>query len=140
MRFMLCILCSVALFCGMAGGAVHAEGKVMEQDSLQELFALMIAKMDSDPKGINNLEATYQYNLDSRIFRMTFKKTSASYAEEKASNPHATFIMSESDFRDMVSGKLSGWDAYMSGKLVLKGSITYARKLEKVFNYYQENK
>ncbi|KAJ2628870.1 hypothetical protein GGF44_004391, partial [Coemansia sp. RSA 1694] len=44
----------------------------------------------------------------------------------------ATLILSDADFVDLASGKLTGQSAFMGGKLKSKGNIMLALKLESV--------
>jgi len=51
---------------------------------------------------------------------------------ESKSKPDVTLIMAESDFVKVFSGKMSPTNAYMSGKLKMKGDITKAMILDKL--------
>ncbi|HOH43646.1 MAG TPA: SCP2 sterol-binding domain-containing protein [Candidatus Hydrogenedentes bacterium] len=42
--------------------------------------------------------------------------------------------MAPADFLDLVSGKLNGQTAFLTGKLKVKGDMTLALKLQSVFN------
>jgi len=46
------------------------------------------------------------------------------------SEPNCTITMTEADFADMLSGKLSGMSAYMNGKMKLRGDSALAQKME----------
>jgi putative sterol carrier protein len=50
-----------------------------------------------------------------------------------AASPNLTLTMSAQDWLDMVSGKLSGQMAFMSGKLKLKGDMGLAMKVGSLF-------
>ena len=53
--------------------------------------------------------------------------------EDAHDDPSAVLKMKDSDFVDMVTGKLSGQMAFMRGKLKVSGSIPMAMKMQKIF-------
>ena len=48
-------------------------------------------------------------------------------------SPNITMTMKESDYLDMVNGKLNGQMAFMSGKLKIAGDMGLALKLQNLF-------
>lgn len=48
----------------------------------------------------------------------------------KAPNAQCTVIMTDGDFMDMVTGKLDGQIAFMTGKLQIQGDMALAMKLK----------
>ena len=46
----------------------------------------------------------------------------------KEGTPDCTFVMLDADFMDLVSGKLKGQDAFMKGKMKIKGNMAKAMK------------
>jgi sterol carrier protein 2 len=53
------------------------------------------------------------------------------HASEEA--PGCTITMKAADFQDMVTGKLKGQMAFMTGKLKISGNMGMALKLESIF-------
>lgn len=47
-------------------------------------------------------------------------------------SPSLTIRMADTDYVDMINGKLGGERAFMTGKLKFKGSITLALKLKEI--------
>ena len=48
-------------------------------------------------------------------------------------SPNITLTMKESDYLDMINGKLNGQMAFMSGKLKIAGDMGLALKLQTLF-------
>ncbi len=59
----------------------------------------------------------------------TIKDQKLQVTEGKHPSPTLTLEMAESDFMDVVNGKLSGEKAFLIGKLQFKGNIILALKL-----------
>src|SRR5437867_13086125 len=51
----------------------------------------------------------------------------------KHASPNITITMKESDYLDMVNGKLNGQMAFMTGKLKIAGDMGLALKLKYLF-------
>jgi len=51
----------------------------------------------------------------------------------KHEKPNITLTMKESDYLDMVNGKLNGQMAFMTGKLKIAGDMGLALKLQNLF-------
>ncbi|MEW6300655.1 MAG: SCP2 sterol-binding domain-containing protein [Thermodesulfobacteriota bacterium] len=55
----------------------------------------------------------------------------------KHPSPNITITMKESDYLDMVNGKLNGQMAFMTGKLKIAGDMGLALKLQNLFKQGQ---
>ncbi|MGH7963134.1 MAG: SCP2 sterol-binding domain-containing protein, partial [Candidatus Binatia bacterium] len=51
----------------------------------------------------------------------------------KHPSPNITLAMKESDYLDMINGKLNGQVAFMTGKLKIAGDMGLALKLQSLF-------
>ncbi len=51
----------------------------------------------------------------------------------KHASPNITITMNESDYLDMINGKLNGQMAFMTGKLKIAGDMGLALKLQTLF-------
>jgi predicted lipid carrier protein YhbT len=49
-------------------------------------------------------------------------------------SPNITITMKESDYLDMINGKLNAEMAYISGKLVMAGDVVLAFRLQDLFS------
>lgn len=55
----------------------------------------------------------------------------------KHPSPNITLTMKESDYLDMINGKLNGQMAFMTGKLKISGDMGLALKLQSLFKQGQ---
>lgn len=92
-------------------------------ESLQENLAKKQAKL----AGLN---CVYQFKVGDAGYNVTFADGNASVAKGEAAAPSCTVTMAEGDFLDLLSGKLNGQMAFMTGKLKVAGDFGLALKLE----------
>jgi len=81
-------------------------------------------------KGVNG---TFQFVIggdDPVDFFINFADGVPTLHEGTAGASDVTISMTANDFKDMVSGQLSGTAAFMSGRLQIKGDMGLAIKLE----------
>jgi putative sterol carrier protein len=84
---------------------------------------------------VTKINAIYQFNITGDNGGNWWVDTTKSGGEvgsgDKA-DAKCTITMSDSDFVDMVTGKLNGQMAFMTGKLKIKGDMSLAMKLGNV--------
>ena len=102
--------------------------------TVKETFDAMTGRFRPDKAtGVN---ATIQYDISGDqggTWCATIKDGKCTVTSGVAPNPTLTLGMSAQDWLDMVSGKLKGQDAYMRGKLKLKGDMALAMKIGNIF-------
>merc|ERR1719356_1130409 len=67
---------------------------------------------------------------DAGKFALDLKNGSGSAKSGEAEKPDCTVTMADADFVAMAEGKLDGMQAFMSGKLKIKGNMMLAQKLQ----------
>jgi 3-hydroxyacyl-CoA dehydrogenase/3a,7a,12a-trihydroxy-5b-cholest-24-enoyl-CoA hydratase len=83
--------------------------------------------------GIYEFEVTEGPNGAKQIWTVDLKNGSGSVAVGKGSNPAGvTITMKDGDFVNMMTGKLNSQEAFMQGKLRMKGDMKLAMKLGEV--------
>jgi putative sterol carrier protein len=88
------------------------------------------------PDKASGVNATIQYDIggdQGGTWHAVIKDSTCSVNPGAAASPNLTLTMSAQDWLDMVSGKLSGQMAFMSGKLKLKGDMGLAMKIGGLF-------
>ena len=103
--------------------------------TVKESFDGMSSKFRADKAaGVN---ATIQYDItgdQGGTWHALIKVGSCAVNTGPAASPNLTLTMASQDWLDMISGKLSGQMAFMSGKLKLKGDMGLAMKVGSLFS------
>ncbi len=102
--------------------------------TVKETFDAMPGRFKTDrAQGVN---AVIQYDITGEgggTYNVSIADGKCALQEGPAASPTLTLTMSAQDWLDMVSGKLNGQMAFMSGKLKLKGDMGLAMKLAGMF-------
>lgn len=102
--------------------------------TVKETFDAMPTRFKPDrAPGVN---AVIQYDItgdDGGTYHAEIANGACVVREGQAASPHLTLTMSAQDWLDMLSGKLNGQMAFMSGKLRIRGDMGLAMKLAGMF-------
>lgn len=102
--------------------------------SVKETFEQMSSRFRADKAA--GLNATIQYDItgdQGGTWHAVIKDGTCTVNSGAAGNPNLTLTMAAEHWLDMVTGKLSGQMAFMSGKLKLKGDMGLAMKVGGLF-------
>ncbi|MCX8071354.1 MAG: SCP2 sterol-binding domain-containing protein [Candidatus Binatia bacterium] len=103
-------------------------------DQVKEIFNQMPANLNADAaKGMN---AVIQFNLTGDgggNYYVTIKDGTCTVTEGTHQSPNMTMTMAAQDYVDMITGKLNGQMAFMSGKLKIAGDMGLAMKMQSLF-------
>ena len=84
------------------------------------------------------MNAVYQFNIDGPEggqWAVKIADGDASVTEGASENPSITITMTDENFVNLITGKLNGQTAFLTGKLKIQGDMTLAMKLQSVFNF-----
>jgi putative sterol carrier protein len=98
----------------------------------ETLFDESAKRLDAEPYRTEGLTATYQFDIsgeDGGYWFITIVNGKAEIVKGLLEHPDVTVTMKSSDFVNMGTGKLSGQEAFMSGKLRVKGNIGLGMRL-----------
>jgi len=98
-------------------------------------FEQVPAKVNKDK--IAGMNAIYQFVItgeDGGEWNVTVANGEAAVAQGKAESPSITLTMEAANFVALVTGKLNGQTAFLTGKLKIQGDMTLAMKLQSVFS------
>ena len=103
--------------------------------TVDEIFSEMETRLKGDSSKTAGMNATYQFNLTGDNPSGHWVKLSdgtAEFGTGEAEGADCILTISESDFLDLVAGKLDGTMAFMSGKLKVGGpnGMALAMKLQ----------
>ena len=102
--------------------------------AVKEIFSQMPANINPDAaKGMNSV---IQFNLTGDgggNWHVIIKDGTAAVNEGTHASPNMTMTIAAQDYVDMISGKLNGQMAFMSGKLKIAGDMGLAMKMQSLF-------
>lgn len=102
--------------------------------SVKEVFDQMPQNFNEEAaKGMN---AVYQFDITGDgggKWHAIIEDGSLEVKEGEHDNPNITITMKDSDYLELVEGKLNGQMAFMTGKLKIKGDMGLAMKLNSLF-------
>jgi putative sterol carrier protein len=102
--------------------------------SCKQAFDMMPTRFNKEAaKGLN---AVYQFDLSGDgggKWHVTINNDSCQVNEGAAASPSITISMTAQDYLDMLSGKLNGQMAFMTGKLRIAGDMGLALRMQSLF-------
>lgn len=102
--------------------------------SCKQAFDMMPTRFNKEAaKGLN---AVYQFDLSGDgggKWHVIINNDSCQVQEGPAASPSITISMTAQDYLDMLSGKLNGQMAFMTGKLRIAGDMGLALRMQSLF-------
>jgi putative sterol carrier protein len=122
----------------VGGVSVHnnsQEGWAL-MSQVSDIFAGLVSKVNKDK--IGGMNSVYQFNIEGADAGKWAVKIADGNAEVIAGGvdaPNITLTMTDENFIALVTGKLNGQTAFLTGKLKIQGDMTLAMKLGSVFDF-----
>jgi putative sterol carrier protein len=104
-------------------------------DTVAGFFSELGGKVD--PAKIAGMNSIYQFDITGDgggTWHVKLADGAASVNDGPAESPSITLTATDANWLDIVSGKLSGQTAFLTGKLKIKGDMSLAMKLQNVFS------
>ena len=102
--------------------------------SCKQAFDMMPTRFNKEAaKGLN---AVYQFDLSGDgggKWHVIINNDTCQVNEGAAASPSITISMTAQDYLDMLSGKLNGQMAFMTGKLRIAGDMGLALRMQSLF-------
>jgi putative sterol carrier protein len=102
----------------------------MAETTVTGFFETLQEKLAKIAPKLAGLTCVYQFKVGEEIYNVAFTDGNAAVSKGEAPAPSCTVTMAEGDFLDLLSGKLNGQMAFMTGKLKVAGDFGLALKLE----------
>ncbi|MFM1919818.1 MAG: hypothetical protein RLZZ303_1452 [Candidatus Hydrogenedentota bacterium] len=102
---------------------------------VSDFFAMVPERVNKDK--ITGMNCVYQFNIDGENggkWAVKVADGDATVTEGASESPSITLTMTDENFVNLVTGKLNGQTAFLTGKLKIQGDMTLAMKLASVFN------
>lgn len=102
---------------------------------ITSFFEQVPSKVNSDK--VAGMNATYQFIINGEgggEWAVTVADGGATVTAGKVDSPSITLTMDAANFIALITGKLNGQTAFLTGKLKIQGDMTLAMKLQNVFS------
>lgn len=110
------------------------------KDVLQEIEKAM----EDTPAYVKGVKAVFQFNLSGEeegIYQLVIRdEGELAIYEGEQEKADCTLLMGSQDFVKMARGKLNGTQAFMTGRLKVKGNIGLALKLQGILASYNKER
>lgn len=102
----------------------------MAETGVTEFFESLQGRLAQSASKLAGMNCVYQFRVGDAIYNVTLTDGAGAVAKGEAPTPNCTITMADADFLALVSGKLNGQMAFMTGKLKIAGDFGLALKLE----------
>lgn len=102
----------------------------MAETGVTEFFESLQGRLAQSASKLAGMNCIYQFRVGDAIYNVTLTDGVGGVAKGEAPTPNCTITMADADFLALVSGKLNGQMAFMTGKLKIAGDFGLALKLE----------
>lgn len=103
-------------------------------DTVKGIVEALPGKFNAEAAG--GVDAVFQFDISgdqAGQYYVIIRGDTCEISEGNHDTPHVTFSMADNDFIEMMTGKISGQEAFFSGKLRVSGDLMLAQKLERFF-------
>lgn len=103
-------------------------------DTVQGIVEALPARFNAEAAA--EVDAVFQFDIfgeQAGQWIVTVKDQQCQIAPGNHDDPQVTFSMEDTDFVDMMTGRMSGQEAFFSGKLRVSGDLILAQRLESFF-------
>ena len=101
----------------------------MAETTVKGFFEGLSGKLNAKPEKVAGMNCVYQFRVTDAAWNVKLTDGKVTVAEGEAPSPNCTITMVQADFLDLVSGKLNGQMAFLTGKLKVAGDMGLALKL-----------
>ncbi|ASK62675.1 sterol-binding protein [Virgibacillus phasianinus] len=106
---------------------------------VKQIFHGIDKALKEKPSRTKGVEAIYQFDLDGNeggTYQLILKSDGGYSVEGEQETPDCTLKMRTNDFEKLANGQLNGTQAFMTGRLKVKGNVGLALKLQGILSAY----
>ena len=111
----------------------------LNEMSIEEIWLEIDKKLNENAEPYQDMNTTYAFNLsgeDGGQFGLKFTDGHVETIIGMLDGSDCALSMSVKDFKKLIEGNLNATTSYMMGKLIVKGNLGEALKLEKLLKQY----
>ncbi|MBO1002581.1 SCP2 sterol-binding domain-containing protein [Pseudogracilibacillus auburnensis] len=109
--------------------------------NVKQVFREIDVALGEDSTYAEGVEAVYQFNLNGEepgVFQLILNGEDSYTTEGDGVEADCILNMASEDFIKMAEGELNGTQAFMSGRLKIKGNMGLALKLQSILAAYNK--
>jgi len=110
---------------------------------VKQVFSEIDQGLKGDLSIIDGVDAVYQFDItdeDPGVYQLILKGEDSYTSADKKEDPDCTLQLAGNDFAKLASGELNGTQAFMSGKLKIKGNMGLALKLQSILGAFNKSR
>jgi len=97
---------------------------------IDNVFKLISEGIKADPSLVKKVNGIFQFTVDGQSWVVDLKTGGGSVTKGGANNAEVTITITEPDFHQLMKGTLNAQQAFLAGKIKLKGNMMLAMKLK----------
>jgi putative sterol carrier protein len=101
----------------------------------EDVFENRLRRLEAEPQRIAGLSAKYRFEIlgdSGGTWTLDIADSRAQLARGGHGEPDIKMYVSVADFVAMANGELEGQEAFMTGKLRIRGNVTLAMRLQEI--------
>jgi len=104
----------------------------MAKVTAQDVFGEIEKGMKADPTLTSKIGGIFHFKIDGKSYAVDLKNSPGSVKTGAPEKSDVTMTLGESDFVNLMTGKVNGQNLFMQGKLKIQGNMGLAMKLDKL--------
>jgi putative sterol carrier protein len=107
----------------------------MDDMTVKEVFEAMPARFN--PEAATGMDEAFQYCITGEgggDYNVSIKDGACTVSEGIHDKPSVALTLAVEDFLGLISGKTSGMQLFMSGKVKVTGNVMLAQKMQTLFD------
>jgi len=104
----------------------------MAKVTAQDIFNEIEKGMKADPTLPSKIGGVFHFKIDGKSWTVDLKNPGGAVKQAAPEKQDVTMVLGENDFVNLMTGKATGQNLFMQGKLKIQGNMGLAMKLEKL--------